>query len=729
MIRARAPVRTTLVISLASAALFACGVGGGGAGSAGPPVTLDTAATLNLPQGSFVKIAVVPDGVAIDGRRYVILVKTEAARPVVSIDVTDPANPVVAQELGIKGWVRDIAIQGSHAYVSSGQGDGFVVLDVSSPTAMQVAGHVDVGNASGVAVSGTHAFVGLLGAPSWGDNLRVVDISDPANPTVVASGAFTTPPPEAVPEDTAWARSDRMVVAGGILYAANGKTGLDILDVSDPLAPALLANVPPPAPPPSPDPSEEWAANDVFVSGATAYVASGGGMLQIVDVTDAASPAVLGTYADDLLDVHGVSGWGTHLCLVGYKPSGGKVHPYARILDALAPTSFATVGEYIDPVARSPHVGAYDFSCPGTAYAGTACVYVADDFFGLRIFDVADYAAPVPPAFDSSVFTFGEIRDVHVRGNAAYVLYSPNNVLGILDVSDPAHPALVGLLPTNTGDASNRHNLAARGTVLYVAGNEHTAVLDASDPAQPALVSTLALSGTGTKLAVAGSRLYVSYVGDGTPNLHLRIYDAAAPLAPAQLSDIVLSSATAKVGGTVAVDGARVYVHEAGILYGIDASDPANPAIAGQVATDALDFGVTGPTTFDPEFAVQGDAIYMARPPQVETGQSNPNDIAVLDVSAFPAVVVQGYLSFPWPLEGHALRVVNGRLFVADGALGQGILVFDVSDRFAPHLVAEEPASAPGIHEAYDFDFLGNDLLLAEVDRVRVIPLPSGFAP
>jgi hypothetical protein len=79
-----------------------------------------------------------------------------------------------------------VAVSGSTAYVADGRG-GLRVVDVSDPANPTEVGAYDTpGRAGGVAVSGSTAYV------ADGDGgLRVVDVSDPANPTEV--GAYYTP--------------------------------------------------------------------------------------------------------------------------------------------------------------------------------------------------------------------------------------------------------------------------------------------------------------------------------------------------------------------------------------------------------------------------------------------------------------------------------------------------------------------------------------------------------
>jgi hypothetical protein len=104
-----------------------------------------------------------------------------------------------------------VAVSGSYAYVVGGQGHGLRVIDVSTPESPFEAGSFDaLGDAWGVAVSGSHAYV----ADQW-EGLWVVDVSTPASPIEV--GFFDTP-------GDAWG----VAVSGRYVYVADGDAGMEV---------------------------------------------------------------------------------------------------------------------------------------------------------------------------------------------------------------------------------------------------------------------------------------------------------------------------------------------------------------------------------------------------------------------------------------------------------------------------------------------------------------------
>ena len=164
----------------------------------------------------------------------------DAASPLVSSsDVY--SNVYLVDQLGGEAWA--VAISGTYAYV--GFGPRLIVLDVSEPATPTVRGRTEPfpGLIPDVAVAGDYAYVA-----NRSTGLRVVDISDPANPVEV--GFCDT-------GFNAWG----VAVAGDYAYVANSVAGLRVVDVSDPSNPVEVGFD-----------DNLGNANDVSVVGNIAYV-------------------------------------------------------------------------------------------------------------------------------------------------------------------------------------------------------------------------------------------------------------------------------------------------------------------------------------------------------------------------------------------------------------------------------------------------------------------------
>ncbi len=246
----------------------------------------------------------------------------------VTVDVTDPADPQAGGEATSLGSARDLVVEGNFAYVAVGQSGNHKLqaFSVSDPETPVSTGWCTIpGYPHGVAKSGTYVFVAQsqFGVQSvrvtdpydpipvdatttndWaegiavdGDHafvadgnagLSVVDISDPLDLDTVANldpGGYAL----------------GVAVAGQYAYLAAGSDGLHIVDISSPTAPALMGSCPLPG-----------TARDVFVSGQLAYVATGTDGIQIVDISNPADPSV-STAIDTAGDAKGAFLSGHHV--------------------------------------------------------------------------------------------------------------------------------------------------------------------------------------------------------------------------------------------------------------------------------------------------------------------------------------------------------------------------------------------------------------------------------
>src|SRR5439155_14938257 len=79
-----------------------------------------------------------------------------------------------------------------------------------------------------------------------------------------------------------------LVVKGNLALVADGPSGLQVIDVSNPRAPLMLGSVD--------TPGAGWGV-DATPAGLIAVVADGPSGLQIVDTTDPRHPAIIGTLA------------------------------------------------------------------------------------------------------------------------------------------------------------------------------------------------------------------------------------------------------------------------------------------------------------------------------------------------------------------------------------------------------------------------------------------------
>jgi len=150
--------------------------------------------------------------------------------------------------------------------------------------------------------------------------------------------------------------------------------------------------------------------------------------------------------------------------------------------------------------------------------------------------------------------------------------------LRIVDVSNPGAPAL--LCSENLGMV---HAVALFGDLAYLLlTRRRMLILDVSDPTRPQDVGELRIP-QAASLEISGGYLYL--VETAT---RLRVFDLSEPRQPKEVGGVDLPDA-----GGVVVSGDRAYVctrdgfHMRAGLYVVDITTPAQPALLGQVRTNA----------------------------------------------------------------------------------------------------------------------------------------------
>jgi len=471
---------------------------------------------------------------------------------------------------------------------------------------VEFVGHIG-GAALAVAVQGDYAYIGA------GPRLTILDISNPASPTVVGK---TLPLPDIVHD---------VAVVGSYAYVADGSAGLRVVDISTPVNPAEVGFYDTPG-----------GANGVAVAGGYAYVVGDSGHpdyiggLRVVDVSTPANPTEVGFY-----DTPGSAS--------GVAVAGG----YAYVADARGGLRVVDVSTPFDPT----EVGFYD--TPGRAYGVAVAggyAYVADWNAGLRVVDVSEPSNPTEVGFYD---TPGYAERVAVAGGYAYVAdgYGGGYYGGlrVVDVSVPANPTEVGYYDT----PGYARGVAVAGGYAYVADyGAGLRVVDVSTPSNPTEVGFYDTPGYAERVAVAGGYAYVADHDAG-----LRVVDVSTPSNPTEVGFYY----TPGYAYGVAVAGGYAYVADwnAGLRV-VDVSEPSNPTEVGFYDTPGIAYGV----------AVAGGYAYVAnghaglRVVDVST-PSNPTEVGFYDTPgyAYGVAVAGGYA---YVADGYGGGYYYGGLRVVD---------------------------------------------------------------
>jgi choice-of-anchor B domain-containing protein len=266
-----------------------------------------------------------------------------------------------------------VAPDGREYALGALQSQGLVVLDVSGAVPVEVGFVPSVSPGSDskeVETYGRYAYVVNEFGP-----MQIVDLVDPANPTVV--GLLDTQP--GVPNGG----SHTHAIVGDRLYVHGGRNagGVRVYSLANPLAPALLGGYAP------------FYIHDIGVRGTTLYAAGiyGDG----IDVLDASDPAAI-----TRVSLFNYPGSGPHnVCLTEdgrYAFVGdeiGSAGRWTRIFDVRDPQNVEMVGEIaLNP---DPAAGVVVHNC----YVRGDRLFIAHYTEGMRVFDISTPAAPVEVAF------------------------------------------------------------------------------------------------------------------------------------------------------------------------------------------------------------------------------------------------------------------------------------------------------------------------------------------
>jgi hypothetical protein len=528
------------------------------------------------------------------------------------------------------GLAWSVTVAGDVAFVADGD-QGLRILNIAdpaNPTLITTVSSATVGIAQGVAVTGDLAFV------ASGD-LRILDVTNPAAPTLLAT--FTTS-----------GNAQHVVVSGDFAYVADGFSGLTIVNVTFPSSPSLEGAYATPE-----------FAQSVVVAGDLAFVSDGSNESPLIlDVSTPSSPVLVATDFTGNAECVAVAGNvlltsslafdisdPTDPVFLGWTP----VPEIARGMAVAGHLAFLACGssglqvvDFSDP-ANPAVVGAYDTpgSAEGVAVAGDLA-FIADHDAGVHILRIATL---VPPTVRGTDNTPGTAQNVAIDGDLAFVADDAAG-LRIVDIGDPTNPSPVGTYDT----PGTARDVAVAGDLALVAdGASGLQLVDITNPASPALFGTFNTSGNAHAVAVDGD---YAFVADGTS---VQIFYIQNPATPSLVGSYATTSAT-----SIAVAGNELFVTDGAILRILDIS---------MIFPAQVGWCVLGDNGLD--VAVSGDLAFVA---------AEDAGLKIVDISNLASPSVVG----TYNTTGIACRVaVAGDLaFVADGS--SGLHVMDITNPASP---------------------------------------------
>jgi hypothetical protein len=199
--------------------------------------------------------------VAVSGTRVLI---TDHISGLDVIDVSNPTQPVFVGSVFLEGFATDVVTSGALAYVGD-RPTGFYVFDLSKPPPLEPVSALQSVTGSTFQLEVLQTFsqgptfaVLMTGVPMSGAWLQLYDVSNPEAP--VHAATYRTP------GGGGWVPGGggRLSLKGTLAYVADGKEGLQVVDLSTPSAPRIVGSYETSAP-----------ARDVAVADSLVFVVVG----------------------------------------------------------------------------------------------------------------------------------------------------------------------------------------------------------------------------------------------------------------------------------------------------------------------------------------------------------------------------------------------------------------------------------------------------------------------
>lgn len=433
-------------------------------------------------------------------------------------NVTTPVgNLAISKQISTHD-ARDVAVSNSIAYIADFT-DGLVIVDATDPLSASIVKIMDQPEGAAIHPEGVSVLADYVYLANGDRGLAIVNVVDKSIPTVVQQIFFPdqsdarsvaviafTPPPMQVPGTDPFAADPRNPSTAIYAYVANGRFGLQLLDVSNPRQTEAVQ-----IPLSDQIKTIPGTAVDVSISRDRAYVAYDGGGVAILNTANPAAPELVGFLSLPQLQnrAAGIFADGSTAYLAAYNYG-------LQIIDATNTTAPFVIGKYSAPA-----------SVRNIAVQGDLA-YTVDGERGLWIFAVADPKVPQEISF----MPIPEAKGVFVADAYAYIAAGSNG-LRIVNIADPHSPFIEGGLDT-PGDAQSilvvdRPEVRPPGKYAYVSdGSNGLVIINVTDPKLPTLTSSLSQVGNAFRMTDNGPNyIYIAARQDGL--VAVNVSDPANP--------------------------------------------------------------------------------------------------------------------------------------------------------------------------------------------------------
>ncbi|MBA3537193.1 MAG: hypothetical protein H0T84_11385 [Tatlockia sp.] len=330
------------------------------------------------------------------------------------LNITNPSRPLLLSTY-VMSNIAGLSISETKVALLDSSSNNVLWIDVSNPATPVLCGFV---TGFGVAVQDVdvHGKVVYELSTSFGSGISVVDFSNPRLPILIGSAV----------NQRIIGGTIRFFRSGSIGYLANLE-GFEILDLSNPINPLYLGQY-----------TLEGANGfHITVSENIAYLGAGPAGLHVVDVSNLATPVLLGIYSVP----NGAYAVATRGNFVYVGDGAGNMHIIntqlwiSRFKMLEAPIQVATANKY---------------------------TYVAD---AKNTLHVIDYRNPLNPKEIATYMLSGVALDMEPAGDFLYISQGTKGI-EIVDISNPLSPRLAGKI--TKGIESAQSLAPVNNELLYV---------------------------------------------------------------------------------------------------------------------------------------------------------------------------------------------------------------------------------------------------------------------
>lgn len=583
-----------------------------------------------------------------------------------TLDISDITAPHIPYSYrGVNWWTNSVDASGNRAYVCENDWSRLTVLDISTPAHPRFLGQTP----QGVTACSREIIYdnNYVYATAGNGGMKVISVSDPANPTVVATL-----------DNGSGAR--KIVKQGNFVYVVYD-SWLYIYNVTTPTAPTVAG-------------SYGFYADDVHVEGNYAYLA-GTSTLRIVNISNPASVTLVSNYdyPSGPIPTYSITKTGNHLFVGGNETLGvfDVSNPAAptlvyKTINTDVPENIVIADNKLYSCIYDIGLQIFDITTPTLpvlteVYPMGGClgiqakdgnIYLADESTGFKIFNDASkkYLKLNKP------YTIMSLSSLSTSATKTYLADSFFGMM-VLDNTDPLKPEYLTRIELYSIVAPPIED----GTTLYVADQFVLKAYNMTDPKNPVVLSQAARLAPGylSSIEKYGSTIYAV-----ESNTHLSIYDASNPASLTPLSTTAYASIM-----NLHVSGSKLLAPSSSVgLRVFDISTPATPALLGTYNSPGTAYHVIQ----------DGSLAYLA---------DGASGLQVVDMSNPAAPVAIGNYNTPGTAQQVAKK--DNFVFVADAG---HVEIVDVSTPTAPVLKRTLNKSEFGNQNARGVSIRGNYLYI-----------------